>query len=893
MGSIIRANRDRLWLICLLIGTLGLGTYPLATSTVIKSYISVVYPLLPVLTISLALWLFQPRHRGIWYALALGNGFVAGGALYRAVCTTLNIPVALPSVADLCYVLGYLSILYAVIGLTFTNTSGGEWIVTIDAGLVAAGLGGILWATIITPILQDQALPVGGRLVAASYQVLDIVIFAVVVQLLMGFWQRPVVLRLLAAAFGINFFADILYSIALTNGGYSVNAALNVFWLLANLLTAVAALHPSIVAKPQREMTNDQLTPARVVLHGISGLSMPGLMLGQYLLNQPVDVPVIAVTWSVMVLLTLIRVMVLLRSLQQREAYYRALVQDGSDVVAVVDERARIRYISPSLERILGHSTRTFTAQPLLKWVHPDDSIQAQRDFRRLVENPGITQTIMVRLKGDDGEWRHLELAGTNLLKDSSVQGILLNARDVTARKIAEVRLEHQAFHDMLTNLPNRALFVDRLGQALQRTSQHQSHLAVLFLDLDLFKTVNDTMGHSGGDQLLVAVAARLRQQVAATATVARFGGDEFTVLIEDIADDDAAVQVAERILASFREPIMIGDRLLTVGTSIGIVVDRGGKNTASDLLRYADVALYEAKGAGKNCYALFDVSMSVAAVERATLLAELRWAIKRDELVLHYQPLVDLHTRQVVGLEALVRWQHPVRGLVQPGVFIPLAEESGVIIQLGDWVMRAAAKQLRQWREVYGADCPRVSINISPRRLQQGQHLQALHEIIAEEGISPAMIELELTESALLEDTEQITAMLQELRDQGFSLALDDFGTGYASLTHLHRFPIDTVKIDRSFVRDLGQKQDGEVIVQTMLDLAERLGMRVVAEGVETAAQVQYLQNLGCAVGQGFYFSRPQPAAQIAPILAAGGMLLTPPQPASKSSAGLLSRRK
>ncbi|WP_432258084.1 EAL domain-containing protein [Cupriavidus sp. TMH.W2] len=440
----------------------------------------------------------------------------------------------------------------------------------------------------------------------------------------------------------------------------------------------------------------------------------------------------------------------------------------------------------------------------------------------------------------------------------------------VVERKRAEDQLIHDAFHDPLTGLANRALFQDRLAQAVVRSHRHTEKVfAVLFIDLDRFKLVNDSLGHHAGDALIIEVAKRLGGGLRDEDTLARMGGDEFTILLDDIADANDAVRVADHLMQLVAEPFGIAGEELYVSASIGIAVSTSDYGSAEEILRQADLAMYRAKTLGKGRYEIFDHTMHVQAVNRLALETGLRRALQNQEFVVHYQPIVCLNGGDIVGVEALVRWRKSETELVYPGEFIQVAEDTGLILFLGLWVLREACTTMARWHR----DFPRVppltvSVNLSARQFAQHDLVQQVDRIIADTGIRPDTVRLEITESVTMLDSERTVEVLGQLRQLGVRISIDDFGTGYSSLSYLHRFPLDVLKIDRSFVARLGRDNEGAQIVQTIMSLARNLGIEVVAEGTETSGHVNHLRSLGCDFGQGYYFSRPLESNQISALL-------------------------
>jgi diguanylate cyclase (GGDEF)-like protein/PAS domain S-box-containing protein len=559
---------------------------------------------------------------------------------------------------------------------------------------------------------------------------------------------------------------------------------------------------------------------------------------------------------------------------RKSEERFRSLIQNSSDVVAVVGADGVTKYVSPAVERMLGYKPENAIGRHPFRSpiMHPDDIDKVREVFAWLVgSSAGASTTVDFRLRHSDGRWIHVEAIGKNLLYDPSIGGVVVNYRDVTERKTFVERLRHQAFHDPLTGLPNRALFMDRLGQALIRTERRTTSVAVLFLDLDNFKLVNDSLGHDVGDKLLVSVAERLQGCVRAEDTAARFGGDEFTILLEDVTDANDAVRVAGLITRALETSFLLEGREVFVNTSIGIAMGTSAGERPTDLLRNADVALYRAKARGKATYEVFDLAMNMQALERLDLEADLRRAIERGELVVHYQPQLQLQTGRIAGWEALVRWMHPERGVIPPAMFLSMAEETGLITQIGSLVLEEACRQAKEWQERHPtADASlKMSVNISARQLQSPDELvREVVRVLEETGLAPAILLLEITESMIMEDAAYNVDVLERLKNLGVGVAVDDFGTGYSNLAYLKRFPMDMLKVDKSFVDGLGENPEDTAIVEAVISLARALNLRTVAEGIETTEQLDRLRTLGCELGQGYYFSEPLPAHEASALL-------------------------
>ncbi|MCL1464116.1 GGDEF domain-containing response regulator [Argonema galeatum] len=452
-----------------------------------------------------------------------------------------------------------------------------------------------------------------------------------------------------------------------------------------------------------------------------------------------------------------------------------------------------------------------------------------------------------------------------------NVMGAVLVFWDMTDRRDAEERLRYQAFHDALTGLPNRALFLERLDRAFKRAKRERDYLfAVLFLDIDRFKIVNDSFGHTIGDRLLIAIAQRLENSLRTADTVARLGGDEFAILLEDIENINDACRAADRILSELSSPFNIDAYETFTNASIGIVCSLSSYERAEDLIRDADIAMYRAKSLGKGRYQVFDTAMHLQVIALSQLENDLRRAIDRCEFQVYYQPIVSLATSKIVGFEALVRWQHPQRGLVPPGEFIPLAQETGALMQIDWWVMRSACRQTRLWQQqIPTSSLLTISVNLCSKHFAQSNLIEQIDGVLRDTGLAATSLKLEITESAIIENAESAAATLSQLRALGIQLSIDDFGTGYSSLSYLHRFPVNTLKIDRSFINNMGEDRESSEIVRTIVMLAHNLGIDVIAEGVETRQQLTKLRELQCEYGQGYFFSRPLPSQEAEKLIA------------------------
>lgn len=566
--------------------------------------------------------------------------------------------------------------------------------------------------------------------------------------------------------------------------------------------------------------------------------------------------------------------------LEQSERLHRFLVDQSPDIIYTLDEDGCFVFINGRIESLLGFARAELVSQHYTILVHEDDREQARYAFAERRTGGRASVNIELRLKCKEDGFRHFDnrfivamLSATGIYNGEEqtqaqrFMGTYGVARDITERKQAEEKISFQAFHDALTQLPNRVLFRDRLDLAITQARRHDGLVGLMFIDLDRFKLVNETFGHAEGDQLLKSLSHRFKQCLRAGDTLSRLGGDEFTVLLPDLSNADDITRIAEKFLQVLHQPFVLAGQEFRATASLGIAVFPRDGHSAETLLRNADLAMYQTKNRGKNGYTFFSAEMSEDHRERIGLENDLRRAVDNDELVLHYQPQVSLKDNRTVGMEALVRWQHPTLGLLAPSRFIELAEEVGLIHRISDWVLEEGCAQLARWHREGHRDL-RLAFNLSAKDFDRSNLVEKVTAVPASHGIGADLIEVEITESLLLDDAEGVIDTVRRLRQRGVRVSIDDFGTRYSSLNYLRRFPVSSVKIDQSFVRDLGHDQGAASIIHAIVGIAKGFGLHLLAEGVETPEQVRFLRDLGCNDMQGYLFGRPVAASEVGTLI-------------------------
>ncbi len=560
--------------------------------------------------------------------------------------------------------------------------------------------------------------------------------------------------------------------------------------------------------------------------------------------------------------------------LEASEKMYRYLVDSSPDIIYTLNHEGRFTFVNDRAYQLLGYTREELLGQHYSILVHEEDLERARYVFneRRVDERASRNVELRLKCRGGNGHDRtfnntlmtiSLNAIGMHVpdqeVKKLEFFGTYGVARDITDRKRAEEVISYQAYHDILTDLPNRILFKDRLGLAVIQAKRKQTELAVMFIDLDRFKLVNDTLGHVKGDELLQQAARRLKGCLRKGDTLARQGGDEFTIVLPELRDRDDARVIADKFLETLQEPFDLDGHEVHISASIGIAIYPSDGESIDELLRHADIAMYQVKALGKNGHSFYHTSMLDVSHQKIALEQALRRALEQDELEMYYQPQIDAITGRIVGAEALMRWNHPTRGLLSAGEFLPFAEENGLMLPISDWMIGALCRDMLQWKAVGGGNV-RLSLNLSPQYLDRGDFFEKMRGALVRYGIAPGQIEVEITENICIRNPQYAIEQLNKLCQLGVSVAIDDFGTGYSSLSYLHRFPIHTVKIDQSFVKEIHEENGHYPVILAIISIARGLGLNLIAEGVETEEQARYLRSNGCLTMQGYLYYRPIP---------------------------------
>jgi len=812
----------------------------------------------------------EPSVRRTWTYFAAAIGVYSIGNLLNSTYWLFGVD-PFPSVGDVCF-MGFYPLLFAGI---FTAVRAAavrvQWgRLALDATILMLGFGAFFWFFVIGPTAAAERDPdVIKYVLTQSYIALNCLMLLTFGILLMHAGAGTIARRtivLLTIGFSAMSLADIVWAMAKVSGTYLPGGLSDAMYLSCYAWLIAAAreqLRGAPSAVPEAGATSGAL------VQGMPYVAMlVSFLVLVYVERSSVASPATAMTVIIflLTLLVMLRQGVLSRDdalVRERraagivEARYASLIKNASDVIMIADIDGGLRFASPAAERTFGMHPDDLVGRNLLDLWGEADRERLAAFLAEVAATRGRSIGPVEVTVGNGARRSTLESVGSNLLDDPAIAGLALNFRDVSERKALEEQLRQLAFHDPLTLLANRSLFRNRVQHALTLTHRSGQHVAVMFLDIDNFKNVNDSLGHDAGDRLLQAASQRLVKSTRPSDTVARLGGDEFAILLEGITDSRDVERVAAAITRSFEEPLVLDGSDAYVAASIGIAFSQPGDDT-EQLLRNADIAMYNAKATGKAKFVVFQPRMQEQLRERLRLEEDINRALERNEFFVEYQPVVDLARRELLGVEALVRWNHPEQGLVMPGAFIPTAEESGQIVELGRWVLIEACRSIRSWRDTIAAgEGLRVAVNISGRHLQHADLVADVRRALAISGLEPENLVIELTESTIMHNTDVNLERFRELKALGVKLAIDDFGMGYSSLSYLHRFPIDILKIDRSFVGRLTEQDAGPELAKAVVMLGQTLGLETVAEGVELEDQVAKLLELGCVAAQGFLFAR------------------------------------
>lgn len=805
-------------------------------------------------------WLMLGASAAVW-------GIGSGAWAYYEVLRGEAVPY--PSLADV----GYLSAvpLAAVALIAFFRRGEASVRHLLDGLLVAGGLLAVSWATVIGALFASHS---GGELENAlglAYPIGDVILLTLALSLLRaarGEWRLALVL--ISSGILIYSVADSLFTYLTTIGVYGTVNGMDVMWVVGYYLIGIAALVPSgqpespfdrrwstvSVVLPYGFVAIALLVAVAVNLHG--GLTTFYVWDGRGLLGVLLVRQAITLRENRQLNRHLEeRVAERTRELASRERHFRALIQRSTDSTTVLDSDGVIAYQSPAIKPFLGYRASEVVGQPFAMLLQPEDAVRLQSVISDLTTGQDRSASLELQLEHRDGTARVGEATLTNLLGDADVGGVVVNMRDVTMRIRLREELAHNTVHDGLTGLPNRTLFNERLAHALRKNKRMKSATTVMFVDIDHFKTVNDTKGHAVGDAVLVAAATRIESCVRVSDTVARLGGDEFGIILEGVSERARAV--ARRVVEAMQAPVHTGQGEVIASVSVGVAAATPSDDVET-LVRHADTAMYQAKARGRNQLALYDPATHAQMLDEMQLQSDLRVALQREELRVHFQPIVDLDSGSVVGGEALLRWQHPARGLISAGEFITAAERSGTMRDIGRWVLGEACRLASPWFCEGGPALDWISVNISAVQLADVALIADVSAALESSGLAPHQLVLELTESGLMSAHDKARAFLAAVRDLGVRIAVDDFGTGYSSLSNLEQFPIDILKVDTSVVNSASARGELSAVARTILDLSRNLHVQAIAEGIERVEQAQTFMERECRLGQGFLFARPLP---------------------------------
>jgi diguanylate cyclase (GGDEF)-like protein/PAS domain S-box-containing protein len=815
-----------------------------------------------------------------WRLLAYGMGTWAAGRAAWTICEVgLGITPKTPSLLDAPPLVASVLVAGGLLSMVSTPAGRLSHLRGVTEGLlIVAGCFLISWCLVIAAALHSSDASTSAQIVALAHPLLDAVALSGVLFVAVRRRERqPPGLGLLALGiFCLAVSDSAFWYLHAHNPGYPKVGAVDIGWVAGFLVITLAAVKRHQQGRWTERLAANRLVPGLPTAPAAVGIviALVSWTAGAAIGPTGVLLSICAAVVLLALALQLIGVLEnhalttdLERRVEQRtaelrstERYFHALVQNSSDVVTVVDPDLTVQYVSDSMEEIFGHEPKDLVGRPLDAVA--GGSSELPEALARALARPGHVSRVEWQLTDASGRLQHAESAITNLIADPSVGALVINTRNATDQVALECQLRHQAFHDPLTGLANRALLTERAEQALVRSVRSGAIVSVVLVDLDGFKAVNDSLGHQVGDIVLCEVARRLESLVRPEDTVARLGGDEFVVLVDSVGGMGEAKRLAERVCDVLRPRFTLPGWDYAVTASVGVAIGTAADVDVHDLLRDADTAMYVAKTSGKDSVRLFAPSMHERAHERFRLQVDLSEAIERSELLLFYQPIFEMTDGRLKGFEALARWSHPTRGLIAPERFIPLAEESGMIVPLGRWVLREAVRQIAAWDQGHrAARSLTMGVNVSPYQLAVPSFIDDVQEVLENSGLAPSRLVLEITEGSLAGDAKRVVEVLADLRALGVRIAIDDFGTGYASLSHLQRLPVDILKVDRSFVAALNNEDQSGEFLRAILGVGQALSLAVVAEGIEAQDQMTTLQAMGCEMAQGFLMGKPSPA--------------------------------
>jgi len=840
----------------------GLAALPVLAGGIVAALALPVAGILCLVAVRTGVRAHRPGRPGVWYILGGAlSAVLLGGTVYGVAPGLL---LRYPGIAALAFLLGNVALLVGIAWIGHCLSVRAEEAHLLDAAILVVAGGAMLWILVFEPIFTSGSPGDLIRVAAVAHPALNALLIAFVLHLFLVNPRRPLALWGIGGAVVSSGIPGLTQAVVLGRGIPLNPSAFEVGWICAAALLGLAALHPSMraVTEPGAVFPYS-LGRARALLLGAALLACPAtVIVNTELLGRPFGPVELIVPSFLVTTLVLVRLRRLFlekerseRDVAAREHRFRRLVEHQSDHVLVVGRDGTVTYQSPSLTKILGYASDALVGGSAVRLLPPGEHPVWRDMMDRVLRHAGAAVRGSLRGISAEGAVREFEATLTGLA-EAAGDGVVVVLHDVTERERFVAQLRRQALHDPLTGLANRALILDRAEHLLAAARRTHTPVGALFIDLDHFKGINDSLGHEAGDQLLVSLAGRLQRAVRGGDTVGRMGGDEFVVLFS--AGSEAPERVAERIREVLHPPVQLGGRPYPVAASIGIAVASAG--SAGDLLRDADIAMYRAKAAGRNRYVVFRPEMRVAARERLQLELDLRAAVAEGQLGVVYQPAVDLTTLTAIGIEALLRWNHPSRGLLSPGEFVPLAEESGLIVDIGRWVLHTACRAAAGWASAAGPLA--VSVNVSARQLESDRLVQDVMAALAESGLAAERLILEITESAIMRDPEGAAGRIRALKALGVRVAVDDFGAGYSSLNYLRHLPVDVLKIDMSFIASMQASRTAGAVVHALVQLGKALHLEVVAEGVEAESQLTALRRERCDIAQGYLFAHPLEAS-------------------------------